>query len=131
MREFLAATASVFRARATQALTVGLASVRWLSLVEGLDLDELQVHWYESVDTVTTLARPVASLGLDRPVLLGEFPRAGPRSALGHPGHRPRGRLLRRAGLVGPGLGQVHRLLRVPRHAPQLVRPAGPPVRQA
>ncbi len=77
MREYLADVASVFRARATQPLTVGLASTRWLSLVEGLDLDEAQVHWYETLDPVSTLARPVERLGLGRPVVLGEFPTRG------------------------------------------------------
>ena len=77
MRAFLAETAAVFRARATQPLSVGLASARWLSLVDGLDLDQPQVHWYESLDSLTTLARPVESLGLGRPLLLGEFPTRG------------------------------------------------------
>jgi hypothetical protein len=77
MRTFLAATAAVFRAHAAQPLSVGLASARWLSLAEGLGLDEAQVHWYESLDPVSSLARPVSTLGLDRPVLLGEFPTRG------------------------------------------------------
>ena len=77
MRTFLAETAAVFRARVTQPLSVGLASARWLSLVDGLDLDQPQVHWYESLDSLTTLARPVESLGLGRPLLLGEFPTRG------------------------------------------------------
>jgi len=77
MRAFLAETAEVFRARATQPLSVGLASARWLSLVDGLDLDQPQVHWYESLDPLTTLVRPVESLGLGRPLLLGEFPTRG------------------------------------------------------
>jgi hypothetical protein len=77
MRAFLGETAAVFRARVTQPLSVGLASARWLSLVDGLDLDQPQVHWYESLDPVTTLARPVETLGLGRPLLLGEFPTRG------------------------------------------------------
>jgi hypothetical protein len=77
MRSYLADVVSVFRPRVCQPLTVGLASSRWLSLVEGLDLDEVQVHWYETLDPVATLARPVASLGLGRPVALGEFPTRG------------------------------------------------------
>jgi hypothetical protein len=77
MRAYLADVASLFRARVTQPLSVGLASARWLSLVEGFDLDETQVHWYETLDPATTLARPVASLGLGRPVVLGEFPTRG------------------------------------------------------
>jgi hypothetical protein len=77
MRAYLADVASVFRARVTQPVSVGLASARWLSLVEGLDLDEAQVHWYETLDPVATLARPVAGRGLGRPVVLGEFPTRG------------------------------------------------------
>jgi hypothetical protein len=86
MRAFLADTVAVFRAHARQPLSVGLASARWLPLVDGLDLDLPQVHWYESLDPVTALARPVESLGLGRPLLLGEFPTRGaslaPRSIL-------------------------------------------------
>lgn len=77
MRAFLADAAAVFHERATQPLSVGLASARWLSLAEGLGLDEAQVHWYETLDPVRTLARPVRSLGLGRPLLLGEFPTRG------------------------------------------------------
>jgi hypothetical protein len=77
MRAYLDAVISVFRPHARQPLTVGLASARWLSLVDGLELDEAQVHWYETLDPVATLARPVESLGLGRPVVLGEFPTRG------------------------------------------------------
>ena len=77
MRELLRDVAAVFRARATQPLSVGLASRRWLSLLDGLELDHYQVHWYESLDSVDTLARPVEALGLGRPLLLGEFPTRG------------------------------------------------------
>jgi len=77
MRAFLADTAAVFRTRARQPLSVGLASARWLPLVDGLDLDQPQVHWYEGLDSLTTLARPVEAFGLGRPLLLGEFPTRG------------------------------------------------------
>jgi hypothetical protein len=77
MRAFLGDLVSTFRSRARQPLTVGLASARWLGFVEGLGLDLYQVHWYESLDPVATLARPVATRGLDRPLLLGEFPTRG------------------------------------------------------
>jgi hypothetical protein len=78
MRTFLAELAAVFRDRARQPLTVGLASARWLPLLDGIDLDLVQFHWYESLDTVASLARPVAARGLGgRPCLLGEFPTGG------------------------------------------------------
>ena len=96
MRDFLREAAAVFHAHATQPLCVGLASQRWLSLLDGLDLDHLQVHWYEGLDSATTLARPVDALGDGRPVLLGEFPTRGaslgPRTILD---------LARRAGYSG------------------------------
>lgn len=86
MRAFLGETASAFRSRVTQPLSVGLASTRWLSLLDGLPLDHHQVHWYESLDPLTTLVRPVETLALGRPLLLGEFPTRGssvrPRSVL-------------------------------------------------
>ena len=77
MRTFLGEAAAAFRSRVTQPLSVGLASARWLSLLDGLPLDDLQVHWYESLDALTTLARPVETLAGGRPVLLGEFPTKG------------------------------------------------------
>jgi hypothetical protein len=77
MRTFLTETAAVFRDRVTQPLGVGLASRRWLSLVDGLDLDQPQVHWYGTLDPLTTLARPVETPGLGQPLLLGEFPTRG------------------------------------------------------
>ena len=42
-----------------------------------LGLDFYQVHWYDSVEAAAPLKRPVSKLGLDRPVLLGEFPTRG------------------------------------------------------
>jgi hypothetical protein len=78
MRAYLGELAALFHARATQPVTVGLASVRWLPLLEAIDLDFHQVHWYESNDDVASLSRPVATRGLGgRPLLLGEFPTRG------------------------------------------------------
>jgi leucyl/phenylalanyl-tRNA--protein transferase len=49
MRRFLADLASVFRREgAKQPLTVGLARASSLPLVDGLDLDLYQMHWYET-----------------------------------------------------------------------------------
>ena len=104
MRTFLAETAAVFRARVTQPLSVGLASARWLSLVDGLDLDQPQVHWYESLDPLTTLARPVESLGLGPPRAPRGVPDAGRvRAAACDPRDGPRGRLRGRPRVVRAG----------------------------
>lgn len=63
-------------------VTVGLASTRGLSLVRGIGLDFFQVHWYDPQDASSPLDRPVARLGLDRPLLLGEFPTRNSRRSL-------------------------------------------------
>jgi len=65
--------------RTSHAATVGSASARTLPLVEGLGLDVYQAHWYDRLDRKAPLDRPVASLGLDRPLILGEFPTRGSR----------------------------------------------------
>jgi hypothetical protein len=77
MHSFLRELAVLFRARARQPVTVGLASARWLALLDGVPLDFLQVHWYESLDSHASLARPVGTRDLGQPLLLGEFPTRG------------------------------------------------------
>jgi hypothetical protein len=77
MHSFLRELATLFRTRARQPVTVGLASARWLGLLDGVPLDLLQVHWYESLDSHESLARPVWTRDLGRPLLLGEFPTRG------------------------------------------------------
>lgn len=78
MRAYLGELCALFHARATQPVTVGLASVRGLPLLEGLPVDFHQVHWYEQNDDVASLSRPVATRDLGgREMLLGEFPTRG------------------------------------------------------
>jgi hypothetical protein len=75
MRAYLRELAALFHARATQPVTVGLASLRGLPLLDGVDLDFHQVHWYERNDGAASLSRPLATRDLGRqPLLLGEFP---------------------------------------------------------
>jgi hypothetical protein len=57
--------------------TVGLASAASLPRVRGLGLDLYQVHWYDKLEAVTPLETPVATLNLDAPLILGEFPTRG------------------------------------------------------
>jgi hypothetical protein len=92
-RALVADLKAVFHAHATQPVTVGLASARWLPLLDGLDLDFHQVHWYESLDPLEELTRPVTTRGLSGPLLLGEFPTRG--------ASLPPARLLRLAELAG------------------------------
>ncbi len=78
MRDYLAEMVDAFRLEEVQQpLSVGLGRARSLSLAAGIGLDAYQVHWYEHQEPFTTLALPVAERGLDRPLLLGEFPTRG------------------------------------------------------
>jgi hypothetical protein len=78
MRAFLSELADLVHERTPQPVCVGLASARWRSLTDGLPLDFEQWHWYESLDSLATLARPVAAPGPgQRAPLLGEFPTQG------------------------------------------------------
>jgi hypothetical protein len=83
MKTFIADTAAAIRGVATQPVTVGLASARWLPLVASAPLDFYQVHWYDKLDRHAPLDRPVSQLGADRPVVLGEFPTRGSRVEAG------------------------------------------------
>lgn len=79
MRAFLRDVVMVIHRQTSHAATVGSASTRSLPLVEGLDLDVYQAHWYDRLAKRSPLDRPVESLGLDRPLILGEFPTRGSR----------------------------------------------------
>jgi hypothetical protein len=61
----------------SQPLTVGLACVRGLGLVQGLGFGFHQVHWYDWMESRYPLGRPVTDLGLSLPIVLGEFPTRG------------------------------------------------------
>ncbi|MCU0248762.1 MAG: hypothetical protein MUE61_01000 [Vicinamibacterales bacterium] len=79
MRAFIRDVVGVVHQRTAHAATVGSASTRTLPLVEGLGLDVYQAHWYDRLAKRAPLDRAVASLGLDRPLILGEFPTRGSR----------------------------------------------------
>ena len=79
MRAFIRETVALIHDRTLHAATVGSASAQTLSLVEGLGLDVYQAHWYDHIVGRAPLDRPVAELGLDRPIVLGEFPTRGSR----------------------------------------------------
>jgi len=77
MRAFIRDTVTLIHHRTSHAATVGSASTRSLPLVQGLGLDIYQAHWYDHLDRRAPLGRPISTLGLDRPILLGEFPTRG------------------------------------------------------
>ena len=58
-------------------ITVGLASANGLPLCRGLDLDVLQVHWYDHLEPRTPLARRPQVAWSRAPLLLGEYPTRG------------------------------------------------------
>jgi hypothetical protein len=74
MRQFIGSAVSLIHQHTSHSATVGSASAHWLDAWRDLDLDLYQTHWYEKVERRAPLARHVESLGLDRPVILGEFP---------------------------------------------------------
>ncbi|HUZ00253.1 MAG TPA: GDSL-type esterase/lipase family protein [Thermomicrobiaceae bacterium] len=64
--------------------TVGSADVKWLRDWQGLGLDYYQAHYYDwmassSSDNLVKL--PYAALRIDRPLIVGEFPAAGSKTA--------------------------------------------------
>ena len=71
MRQFINDVAGLAHELTPHPVTVGSASARWLGLVEGLDLDFYQVHWYDHIDGDRP---PDISPALQKPVMLGEFP---------------------------------------------------------
>jgi hypothetical protein len=77
MKGYLADLVGRIRAATSHPVTVGLATPRGLGLVRTLGLDFYQWHWYDPVEKKTPLRRPVVEHGLDRRVLLGEFPTRG------------------------------------------------------
>ena len=76
---FLVDAIALTRASARQPVTIGSAGTRWRDRYKGLGLDFYQVHWYDGLKHQPPLDTPVAGLGFDRPVLLGEFPTRGSR----------------------------------------------------
>lgn len=74
LRERLGRMALLAHRCGNRPITVGLCTTAGLPLVRGIGLDFFQVHWYDRYDASSPLDRPVDRLGLDRPLLLGEFP---------------------------------------------------------
>jgi hypothetical protein len=79
MRAWLREMTALIKDEGGQGATVGLASVIGLGLVRAAGLDFYQVHWYDRRQRRAPLETSVASLELDRPLVLGEFPSVGSR----------------------------------------------------
>jgi hypothetical protein len=77
IEDYIGDAAALVHACTDHPATVGLASAASLPRVRGLGLGLYQAHWYDALDSTCPLDTPVSSWGLDRPVLLGEFPTRG------------------------------------------------------
>ena len=77
MRELIGEVAALVHERTRKKVTVGCAYAAGLPLVADLGLDFYQVHWYDHLPKPFDVETHVAVLGVDRPVLLGEFPTSG------------------------------------------------------
>lgn len=77
LRRCLSELALHVRWHSPHPLTVGLASARGLPLCRDLDLDVLQVHWYDHLERHTPLARRPRVSWSTAPLVLGEYPTRG------------------------------------------------------
>jgi hypothetical protein len=76
--------ATAIHANTQSYVTVGEASMKWDQQWKGLGLDFYQIHYYDWMQpypVTNVYAATYASLGLDRPVVLGEFPAGGSATA--------------------------------------------------
>lgn len=77
LRQWFAELMLHVRGASAHPVTVGLATARGLSLVKGLHLDVLQVHWYDRHQRRAPLEQCPSRPGHPPcPVILGEFPSA-------------------------------------------------------
>jgi hypothetical protein len=76
---FVGSSVALVHSATRHPVTVGSAGVRWRHRYTNMGLDFYQVHWYDGLKHQPPLDTPVADLGFDRPVLLGEFPTRGSR----------------------------------------------------
>ena len=79
VKDFLSEAILMIRASSTRPVTIGSAGARWRRWYRHLDVDYAQLHWYDGLRGQPGLDTPVASLGFERPVWLGEFPTRGSR----------------------------------------------------
>lgn len=83
-RAFTSKVADAVHRLTCSSVTLGSASMQWVREWKNLGLDYYQVHYYDwmAANSATNLfAASANSLGLDRPVLVGEFPASGSRVA--------------------------------------------------
>lgn len=77
MRAFVGLTVAAIHEHARTYATVGSANVKWARNWVGLNLDFYQAHYYDWMKPYSTdnvFAMRADQLGLDRPIVIGEFP---------------------------------------------------------
>jgi hypothetical protein len=84
LRQYLEELRLHVRWHARQPVTLGLASAAGLPLCRHLDLDVLQVHWYDHLDRRAPLAPRPRVAWSTAPIILGEFPTRGSARAPDH-----------------------------------------------
>lgn len=78
-RQFTRRVADAVHKETGSYVTIGSASMQWVSSWTGLNLDYYQVHYYDwmrSSQPDDLFQSEIDELGLDRPVVVGEFPAA-------------------------------------------------------
>ncbi len=81
---FTRSTVAAIHAHTASYATVGESAMKWAGQWKGLGLDYYQIHYYDWMHpySVTDLYdTPYAALGLDAPVVVGEFPAANSTTA--------------------------------------------------
>jgi hypothetical protein len=74
MQAFVKDVVDYIHTYSSQYATVGSASRKWLSYWAGSALDFYQYHYYDKMEGEYPLDYPYASLSLDKPCIVGEFP---------------------------------------------------------
>jgi hypothetical protein len=82
MQDFVRQVALLVHQNTAQVVTVGGADRRWSSVWKNVGLDFFQFHHYPYMEWYVPYDRPADDLGLNKPVLIGEFPTKGTNRSL-------------------------------------------------
>jgi len=74
MQDFVRQVSQLIHQNTAQVATVGGADRRWCSLWKDVGLDYFQFHHYPYMERYAPYDLPADDLGLNKPVLIGEFP---------------------------------------------------------
>ena len=77
LRVFVRETARLIHLHTSALATVESNRASHMALWRGLGLDYYSFSWYDWMEPYEPLDRPASALGLDRPIVLGEFPASG------------------------------------------------------